>query len=90
MACSMAAAGLVAAMGGKLQTGGKRRRNRHGTQSGADCDPIGGLNCRFSVERNAMGAIKAVNSADSHERRRVRLVPLDDMVDHVGHRPRHE
>lgn len=62
VACSMAAGGLVAALGGK---------NRHVEYAaeigmehnlGMTCDPIGGLVQIPCIERNAMGAVKAINA----------------------------
>ena len=48
---------------GRHAPGGKRRRDRHGTQPGLTCDPIGGLVQVPCIERNAMGAVKAINAA---------------------------
>ena len=62
MACSMAAGGLVAALGGN---------NRHVEYAaeigmehnlGMTCDPIGGLVQIPCIERNAMGSVKAINA----------------------------
>lgn len=62
VACSMAAGGLVAALGG----------NNHQIEDAAEigmehnlgmtCDPIGGLVQIPCIERNAMGAVKAISS----------------------------
>jgi L-serine dehydratase len=62
VACSMAAGGLVAALGG----------NNHHIEYAAEigmehnlgmtCDPIGGLVQIPCIERNAMGAVKAINA----------------------------
>jgi Serine dehydratase alpha chain len=41
----------------------KRRRDRHGAQLGLTCDPIGALVQIPCIERNAFGAVKAVNAA---------------------------
>jgi L-serine dehydratase len=62
VACSMAAGGLVAALGGS---------NRHVEYAaeigmehnlGMTCDPIGGLVQIPCIERNAMGSVKAINA----------------------------
>jgi L-serine dehydratase len=63
VACSMAAGGFAAAIGGN---------NRHVEQAaeigmehnlGLTCDPVGGLVQIPCIERNAMGAVKAINAA---------------------------
>jgi L-serine dehydratase len=62
VACSMAAGGLVAALGG---TNGEVE---HAAEIGMEhnlgmtCDPIGGLVQIPCIERNAMGAVKAINA----------------------------
>ena len=67
--------------GRKLQTGGKRRRNRHGTQSGADLRPDRRSGADSCIERNAMGAVKAVNSARiAMKGDGTHFVPLDDVI----------
>ncbi|ADV81631.1 L-serine ammonia-lyase [Terriglobus saanensis] len=63
VACSMAAGGLVAALGGT------NAQVEHAAEIGMEhnlgmtCDPIGGLVQIPCIERNAMGAVKAVNAA---------------------------
>ncbi|MGA2250496.1 L-serine ammonia-lyase [Terracidiphilus sp.] len=63
VACSMAAGGLVAALGG---TNGQVE---HAAEIGMEhnlgmtCDPIGGLVQIPCIERNAMGAVKAVHAS---------------------------
>ena len=90
VACSMAAAGLVAALGGNEEV-------EHAAEIamehnlGMTCDPIGGLVQIPCIERNAMGAVKAVNAcrlamneAGTHK------ISLDQVIrDHVSHRPRY-
>jgi L-serine dehydratase len=63
VACSMAAAGLVAAMGGN--PGQIENAAEIGMEHnlGLTCDPIGGLVQIPCIERNAMGAVKAINAA---------------------------
>jgi len=63
VACSMAAAGLVAALNGD------NARIEHAAEIGMEhhlgmtCDPIGGLVQVPCIERNAVGAIKAINAS---------------------------
>lgn len=63
VACSMAAAGLVAALGGS--PGQIENAAEIGMEHslGLTCDPIGGLVQIPCIERNTMGAIKAINAA---------------------------
>jgi L-serine dehydratase len=81
VACSMAAGGLTAALGGS------NGQIEHAAEIGMEhnlgmtCDPIGGLVQIPCIERNAMGAMKAVqasriamNEAESHK------VSLDQVI----------
>ena len=63
VACSMAAAGLAAAMGGTRSQIENAAEIAMEHNLGLTCDPIGGLVQVPCIERNAMGAVKAVNSA---------------------------
>lgn len=63
VACSMAAAGLVAAMGGTNKQVENAAEIAMEHNLGLTCDPIGGLVQVPCIERNAMGAVKAVNAA---------------------------
>jgi L-serine dehydratase len=63
VACSMAAAGLVAAMGGNNKQIENAAEIAMEHNLGLTCDPINGLVQVPCIERNAMGAIKAVNAA---------------------------
>lgn len=63
VACSMAAAGLAAAMGGTRAQVENAAEIAMEHNLGLTCDPIGGLVQVPCIERNAMGAVKAVNSA---------------------------
>jgi L-serine dehydratase len=62
VACSMAAGGLVAALGGE------NRQVEYAAEIGMEhnlgmtCDPIGGLVQIPCIERNAMGSVKAINA----------------------------
>ena len=63
VACSMAAGGLAAALGGS------NAQIEHAAEIGMEhnlgmtCDPIGGLVQIPCIERNGMGAVKAINAA---------------------------
>jgi L-serine dehydratase len=81
VACSMAAGGLIAAMGG---TNGQVEHAAEMAMEhnlGMTCDPIGGLVQIPCIERNAMGAVKAVHASriaqsDSEEHK----VSLDQVI----------
>lgn len=63
VACSMAAAGLAAAMGATRQQIENAAEIAMEHNLGLTCDPLSGLVQVPCIERNAMGAVKAVNSA---------------------------
>jgi len=63
VACSMAAAGLVAAQGGTNEQVENAAEIGMEHNLGLTCDPINGLVQIPCIERNAMGAIKAINAA---------------------------
>ena len=63
VACSMAAAGLVAALGGSNNHVEEAAEIGMEHNLGLTCDPIGGLVQIPCIERNAMGAVKAINAA---------------------------
>ena len=82
MACSMAAGGLVAALGGDNATVEHAAEIAMEHNLGMTCDPIGGLVQIPCIERNGMGAVKAVNAArlamndqDAHK------VSLDQVIE---------
>jgi L-serine dehydratase len=63
VACAMAAAGLVAALGGsngQIENAAEIGIEHH---LGMTCDPIGGLVQIPCIERNGMGAVKAITAA---------------------------
>jgi L-serine dehydratase len=63
VACSMAAAGLTAVLGGtNLQIENAAEIGME-HNLGLTCDPVGGLVQIPCIERNTMGAIKAINAA---------------------------
>jgi len=63
VACSMAAAGLTAALGGSNAQVENAAEIGMEHNLGLTCDPIGGLVQIPCIERNTMGAIKAINAA---------------------------
>ncbi len=63
VACSMAAAGLAEAMGGTPEQVENAAEIGMEHNLGLTCDPIGGLVQVPCIERNAMGAVKAINAA---------------------------
>ncbi|MFZ6747984.1 L-serine ammonia-lyase [Undibacterium sp. Ren11W] len=76
VACAMAAAGLTAALGGsneQIETAAEIGIEHH---LGMTCDPIGGLVQIPCIERNGMGAVKAITAAS--------LALKSDGVHHVS------
>ncbi|RYF82175.1 MAG: L-serine ammonia-lyase [Comamonadaceae bacterium] len=63
VACSMAAGALAAAQGGTPQQVENAAEIGMEHNLGLTCDPVGGLVQIPCVERNAMGAVKAINAA---------------------------
>jgi L-serine dehydratase len=63
VACSMAAAGLAAALGASNEQIENAAEIGMEHNLGLTCDPIGGLVQIPCIERNAMGAIKAIDAA---------------------------
>jgi len=63
VACSMAAAGLTAALGGTPDQVENAAEIGMEHNLGLTCDPIGGLVQIPCIERNAMGAVKAINAS---------------------------
>jgi len=63
VACSMAAGGLAAALGGSNDRIEEAAEIGMEHNLGLTCDPIGGLVQIPCIERNAMGAVKAINAA---------------------------
>lgn len=83
VACSMAAAGLAAVMGGTNEQIENAAEIGMEHNLGLTCDPIGGLVQVPCIERNTMGAAKAINAArlavlhgDGSHR-----VPLDRVIE---------
>lgn len=63
VACSMAAGGLVSALGGNNMQIEYAAEIGMEHNLGMTCDPIGGLVQIPCIERNAMGSVKAINAA---------------------------
>ena len=63
VACSMAAAGLAEVTGGSPRQVEQAAEIGMEHNLGLTCDPVGGLVQVPCIERNAMGAVKAVNAA---------------------------
>jgi L-serine dehydratase len=62
VACSMAAGGLTAAMGGNMSQVENAAEIGMEHNLGLTCDPVGGLVQIPCIERNAMAAVKAINA----------------------------
>ena len=82
VACSMAAAGLTAALGGTNAQVENAAEIGMEHNLGLTCDPVGGLVQIPCIERNAMGAIKAIDASrlammgdGTH------MVPLDKVIE---------
>jgi L-serine dehydratase len=63
VACSMAAGGLAAALGGSMSQVENAAEIGMEHNLGLTCDPIGGLVQIPCIERNAMGSVKAINAS---------------------------
>jgi L-serine dehydratase len=63
VACSMAAAGLAEVLGGSPEQVENAAEIGMEHNLGLTCDPVGGLVQVPCIERNAMGAVKAINAA---------------------------
>jgi L-serine dehydratase len=75
VACSMAAAAITALLGGTIYQVENAAEIAMEHHLGLTCDPINGLVQIPCIERNAMGAVKAVNAS--------RLAMLGDGIHHV-------
>ncbi|MDE3269451.1 MAG: L-serine ammonia-lyase [Pseudomonadota bacterium] len=63
VACSMAAAALTEALGGNADQAEEAAEIAIEHHLGLTCDPVGGLVQIPCIERNAMGAVKAINAS---------------------------
>jgi L-serine dehydratase len=81
VACSMAAAGLVEYLGGTPRQVENAAEIGMEHNLGLTCDPIGGLVQIPCIERNAMGAVKAINAARlALSGDGTHFVPLDKVI----------
>jgi L-serine dehydratase len=81
VACSMAAGGLVAALEGRSSQIEEAAEIGMEHNLGLTCDPIGGLVQIPCIERNAMGAIKAINASRiALKREGTHHVSLDSVI----------
>jgi L-serine dehydratase len=81
VACSMAAGGLVAALGGTNQQVEYAAEIGMEHNLGMTCDPIAGLVQIPCIERNAMGAVKAINACRIAMRESGKhKISLDDVI----------
>lgn len=82
VACSMAAAGLAGALGGSNQEVEHAAEIGMEHHLGMTCDPIGGLVQIPCIERNAIGAVKAINACRMamQESGRDHKVSLDQVI----------
>lgn len=83
VACSMAAGGLAALWGGTPAQVASAAEIGMEHNLGLTCDPVGGLVQVPCIERNAIGAVKAVNAARLalHRTGAETLVTLDQVIE---------
>lgn len=83
VACSMAAGGLAAIWGASPQQVASAAEIGMEHNLGLTCDPVGGLVQVPCIERNAIGAVKAVNAARLalHRSAANALVSLDQVIE---------
>jgi L-serine dehydratase len=82
VACSMAAGGLCAVLGGTDEQVENAAEIGMEHNLGLTCDPIGGLVQIPCIERNTMGAVKAINAARLALRGDgTHFVPLDKVIE---------
>ncbi|MBY6189494.1 L-serine ammonia-lyase [Microbulbifer agarilyticus] len=82
VACSMASAGLAAVQGGSNAQIENAAEIGMEHNLGLTCDPIGGLVQVPCIERNTMGAVKAINAARLALRGTgAHIVPLDSVIE---------
>lgn len=82
VACSMAAGGLTAALGGDNAAVASAAEIAMEHNLGMTCDPIGGLVQIPCIERNGMAAVKAVNAARlAMNDQSVHKISLDQVIE---------
>jgi L-serine dehydratase len=77
----MAAAGLVGALGGSNSEAEHAAEIGMEHHLGMTCDPIGGLVQIPCIERNAFGAVKAINAARMAMQEGEYKVSLDQVIE---------
>jgi L-serine dehydratase len=80
VACSMAAGGLAGALGGSNEEVEHAAEIGMEHHLGMTCDPIGGLVQIPCIERNAIGAVKAINACRMAMQETGHKVSLDDVI----------
>lgn len=89
VACSMAAGGLAAVLGGSIHQVENAAEIGMEHNLGLTCDPVGGLVQIPCIERNAMGSVKAVNAAGlalvGDGQHKVSLDMVIDTMREIGH-----
>ncbi|GAM87582.1 hypothetical protein ANO11243_056090 [Dothideomycetidae sp. 11243] len=82
VACSMAAGAFAACMGARPETIAQAAEIGIEHNLGLTCDPIGGLVQAPCIERNALGAVKAISSANLalSSDPKAQKVSLDDAI----------
>ncbi|KAF2152796.1 serine dehydratase [Myriangium duriaei CBS 260.36] len=82
VACSMAAGAFAACMGARPETVAQAAEIGIEHNLGLTCDPIGGLVQAPCIERNALGAVKAISSANLalSSDPKAQKVSLDDAI----------
>ena len=81
VACSMAAGGLAAVWGANPEQVAQAAEIGMEHNLGLTCDPVGGLVQIPCIERNAIGAVKAVNAALSLHADGAMKVSLDQVIE---------
>ena len=91
VACSMAAGALAEVLGGSPEQVENAAEIGMEHNLGLTCDPIGGLVQVPCIERNAMGAVKAINAARLAllGRRQAQGIARQGHRHHAPHRRRH-
>jgi L-serine dehydratase len=80
VACSMAAAGLAATLGASNEAVEHAAEIGMEHHLGMTCDPIGGLVQIPCIERNAIGAVKAINACRMAMQESGHVVSLDQVI----------
>jgi L-serine dehydratase len=80
VACSMAAAGLAATLGASNEEVEHAAEIGMEHHLGMTCDPIGGLVQIPCIERNAIGAVKAINACRMAMQESGHVVSLDQVI----------